>query len=209
MKTRYLRVVLRKKQIQAATRPLHASRFASDIFVTKLKNRTSFPIGTTTRTRGVVKPRCMYSFAALTHMDSPPHHSTDNDTTSELPATYEVHQCMVMAKDRLNDAMKSSICIYGMATLDPNDSCYNIFICLRPITRLRLVLGAGVLRVQDHVTTFEAMISLRRRIWFPCRFEPFTQGVWWTMPFDDPDLQTMLRQRLQHYSSRVASECKG
>ncbi len=40
-----LRDAARKKNTQAATRPLPPSRFASDLFVTRLKNKTGFPIG--------------------------------------------------------------------------------------------------------------------------------------------------------------------
>ena len=34
-----------------------------------------------------------------------------------------------LVKDRLHDAMESSIFICGMAPLDPDDPCYGIFLC--------------------------------------------------------------------------------
>jgi hypothetical protein len=50
-----LRASARKKKTQAATRSLPPSRFASDLFVTRLKNKTGFPIGISQRVRGVVE----------------------------------------------------------------------------------------------------------------------------------------------------------
>ena len=45
-------------------------------------------------------------------------------------ATYqEVQEYVAMAKGRLNDAIDSPIYICGMAPLDPDDPCYDIFHC--------------------------------------------------------------------------------
>ena len=131
-----LRAAARKKKTQAAIHPLAPSQFASDLFVTKLKRITGFPIGIAVRVRGVVeckkcsKLRCIYSLAALAHMKPSPRHLTDNHITSEVPCTYEeVQHYMTMAKGRLIDAMESSIFIFGMAPLDHDYPCYNIFLC--------------------------------------------------------------------------------
>ena len=59
-----LRVLARKKNTHAATRLVPPSRFASDFYVTKSKNISSFPISIAARARGVVECKNSRSLAA-------------------------------------------------------------------------------------------------------------------------------------------------
>ena len=60
----------------------------------------------------------------------PPRLSPDNATRLEAPVTpEEVRQYMAMARGKLQDATESPIYICGMAPLDPDDPCFDIFLC--------------------------------------------------------------------------------
>jgi hypothetical protein len=132
-----LRLAVAQKK-KANDRAIRGSRFASSINVTKLKNKASFKIGIASKVRGVVqcnncsKPRCIYSLSALSHMRPPPPPlNPDNATTLEAPPVTpeEVRQYMAMARGKLQDALESPIYICGMAPLDLDDPCYEIFLC--------------------------------------------------------------------------------
>jgi hypothetical protein len=123
-----LRVAAKKKKT-VASKNLGASRCALAPNIEKLKNRTCFKMGVASRVRGVVgcnncmKPRCIYSLSAVSQMKVPlPHPDNDNVSTGATSQEY-----ISFVKDRLHDAMESSIFICGMAPLDPDDPCYGIF----------------------------------------------------------------------------------
>jgi len=126
-----LRVAAKKKKT-VASKNLGASRCALAPNIEKLKNRTCFKMGVASRVRGVVgcnncmKPRCIiYSLSAVSQMKVPlPHPDNDNVSTGATSQEY-----ISYVKDRLHDAMESSIFICGMAPLDPDDPCYGIFEC--------------------------------------------------------------------------------
>jgi hypothetical protein len=125
-----LRIAAKKKK-KAATQKLAVSRCALAPNIEKLKNKTCFKIGIASRVRGVVgcnncmKPRCIYSFSAISNMKAPLP-SPGGDVVSTGATSQE---CISLVKDRLHDAMESSIFICGMAPLDPDDPCYGIFLC--------------------------------------------------------------------------------
>ncbi len=125
-----MRVAAKKKKI-VATKQLGASRCALAPNIEKLKNKSCFKIGIASRVRGVVgcnncmKPRCIYSLSAVSQMKAPlPQPDSDNVSTGTTSQEY-----ISFVKDRLHDAMESSIFICGMAPLDPDDPCYDIFQC--------------------------------------------------------------------------------
>jgi hypothetical protein len=123
---------------KATGQAMLGSRFTSTIVVTKLKNKASFMIGVATKVRGVVecnqcaKPRCIYSQSALSNMRPPlPRLGHDNATTTEsqTDTTEEVRHYIAMVRGKLEDAMESPIYSCGMALLDPDDPCFETFLC--------------------------------------------------------------------------------
>ncbi len=121
-----------KKKKKTATQQLAASRCALAPHIEKLKNKTCFKIGIAPRVRGVggcnncMKPRCVYSFSAISNTKAPlPPPGCDDVSTG---ATSQ-EQNISIVKDRLHDAMESSIFICGMAPPYPDDPCHGIFLC--------------------------------------------------------------------------------
>ena len=127
---------INKKKKSSATLQLNIARSLA-LNITKQRNKSNFKIGVATKVRGVVvcnncrKPRCIYSLSAVSHMKPLLRPSSSNDTSTKCPvATYrEVQEYVAMAKGRLNDAIDSPIFIRGMPPLDPDDPCYDIFLC--------------------------------------------------------------------------------
>jgi hypothetical protein len=127
-----------KKKAALAASKTGAARLTSSMAynITKLKNKTAFKIGISNRVRGVVackdchKPRCIYSLSALSHMKPPlPQATQGNVDDIVLAPAHELHMYRTMARDRLHDAMESPIFVCGMAPLDPDDPCYDVFHC--------------------------------------------------------------------------------
>ena len=128
-----LRAVADTKKKQARQRSqLGSARvtYSTAPNITKLKNKSSFKIASATRVRGSVvcnnciRPRCIYSQNALTTMKPPlPQESMGSASIDE------VQKYRVMAKDRLLNAMESTIYMCEMAPLDSDDPCHDIFHC--------------------------------------------------------------------------------
>ena len=53
----------------------------------------------------------------------------ENNQDPATPTSEEVKQYMVFAKAKLVDATESLIYMCGMAPLDPDDPCFDIFQC--------------------------------------------------------------------------------
>ena len=51
------------------------------------------------------------------------------ETPSEPPTPHQLHEYRAMVKDRLHDAMESTIFMCGMAALDFDYPCYDILLC--------------------------------------------------------------------------------
>ena len=124
-----------RKMHATMTRQLPLSRVASGPIITKLKNRSNFKIGVSCKVRGVVeclnchKPRCIYSQAAISQMIPPLLPPGPDDTPSEPITSQQVHLYRAMVKDRLHDAMHSTIYMCGMVALDQDDPRYEVFHC--------------------------------------------------------------------------------
>jgi hypothetical protein len=123
----------KRKEARIVASRLAPSRVTNTLSsVTKLKNRSNFKIAAATRVRGVVvcntcfRPRCIYSQYAVVHMKPP---LEENDQDPATPTSKEVKQYKAFAKDRLDDATESLIYMCGMAPLDPDDPCFDIFQC--------------------------------------------------------------------------------
>jgi hypothetical protein len=132
LETTTSRVSAKKKKYVAAQQ-LGASRCALDPNISKLKNKSYFKIDVASKARGVVgcincmKPRCIYSLSAVSQMKAPlPPPNSDNVSTGATSQEY-----ISFVKERLVDAMDSTIFSCGMAPLDPDDPCYSIFLCDR------------------------------------------------------------------------------
>ena len=118
-----------KKKKMVAIKQRGASRFALAPNIEKLKDIACFKIGIASRVRGIVgynncmKSPCIHSLPAVCHMKDPlPQPDSDNVSTGSTSQEY-----ISFVKDRLHDAMDSSIFICGLDPLDPDDPCYGIF----------------------------------------------------------------------------------
>ncbi len=121
----------KRKEASIAASRLAPSRVTSTLTsIMKLKNRSNFKMATATRVRGVVvcntcfRPRCIYSQYTVVHMKPPLEENNQDPTT---PTSKEVKQYRAFAKDRLVHATESLIYMCGMAPLDPDDHCFDIF----------------------------------------------------------------------------------
>jgi len=94
-----------------------------------------FKITHINRVRGAVvcnncpRPRCIYSESDVSRMRPPPpplDPETAPDNTHAITEA-EVKRYRALAKDRLLDAIESAIFLCGMAPLDPDEPCHNIF----------------------------------------------------------------------------------
>jgi len=83
------------------------------------------------KSKDCLKPRCIYSLYAISHMKPPlPPTIEGKFTTSNQPRSiYEHHLYRTMARDKLHDATESPIFVCGMTPMDQNDPCYNFFHC--------------------------------------------------------------------------------